>query len=136
MFARHFAHERDEQHVVIHGQIALFVDGGELKLIGRHLIVARLAGNAETEGLNFEIAHEFGHALGDGAEIVVFHLLILGAVVPHEGASGEQEVGAGGVEPFVHEEVLLFPTEVGVYVHRLVVEIGANGFGGVVDGGD
>ena len=83
MFARHFAHERDEQHVVIHGQIALFVDGGELKLIGGHLIVARLAGNAETEGLNFEIAHEFGHTLGDGAEIVVFHLLILGAVVPH-----------------------------------------------------
>ena len=84
VFARHFAHERDEQHVVIHSQIALFVDGGELKLIGSHLIVARLAGNTETEGLNFEIAHEFGHALGDGAEIVVFHLLILGAVVPHE----------------------------------------------------
>ena len=136
MFARHFAHERDEQHVVIDRQVALFVDGGELKLVGGHFIVARLAGNAETEGLYFEIAHEFGHALGDGAEIVVFHLLILGAVVPHEGASGEQEVGARGVEAFVDEEVLLFPTEVGVYAHRLVVEVGTNGFGGAVHCGD
>ena len=32
VLAGYFAHERDEQHVVIHGQVALFVDGGELKL--------------------------------------------------------------------------------------------------------
>ena len=90
VLASDFAHERDEQHVVIDRQVALFVDGGEFKLVGGHFVVARLAGNAEPEGLYFEIAHEFGHALGDGTEIVVFHLLILGAVVPHEGASGEQ----------------------------------------------
>ena len=136
VLASDFAHERDEQHVVIDRQVALFVDGGELKLVGGHFVVTRLAGNAETEGLYFEIAHEFGHALGDGTEIVVFHLLILGAVVPHEGASGEQEVGARGVEAFVDEEVLLFPTEVGVYAHGLVVEVGANGFGGAVHCGD
>ena len=46
---RHFAHERDEQHVVIDRQVALFVDGGELKLVGGHFVVARLAGDAETE---------------------------------------------------------------------------------------
>ena len=67
----HFLHQTHEQHVVVDGQIALLVDRG-------HLVVARLTGDAQFEGLYFEIFHERLHALGNGAKVVVVHLLVLG----------------------------------------------------------
>ena len=74
----HFLHQTHEQHVVVDGQIALLVDRGQFKLVGGHLVVARLTRDAQFEGMYFEIFHERLHALGNGAKVVVVHLLVLG----------------------------------------------------------
>ena len=96
--------------------------------------MARLAGNAELEGLNLKVAHESRHAFGNGAEVVVVHLLVLGRVMAHERAAGHQQVGACGVEPFVHEKILLLPTEVRDHFLHVGVEELCHGRGGLVHG--
>ena len=134
VLARHAGHERHEQHIVVNGQVAFLEDGGEFKLVGGHLVVARLAGDAEFEGADFEVAHKFGHTFGDGAEVVVVHLLVLAALVPHQGAARQEEVGACGIEALVNEEIFLLPTEVGADALHIGAEIAGYGSGGAVDG--
>ncbi len=97
VLACNLAHERHDEHVVVYGQVALFENRRKLKLVGSNLVVARLAGDAEFESLDFEVAHEFLYAFGDSSEVVVVHLLVLSRVVAHEGATREQQVGACGV---------------------------------------
>ena len=119
---------------MVDGEVALLIDGRELKLIGSHLVVTCLDGNGELEGLHFEVLHEGLHAVGDGAEVVVVHLLVLGALMAHEGASGEHEVGACRVESLVDEEVLLLPTEVDGHLAHVVIEERADVGGSLVHG--
>ena len=97
---------------MVDGQIGFFEDGRELELVGCHLVVSGLAGDAQLEGLHLEVLHEVAHAQGYGTKVVVVHLLVLGRIVTHEGAAGHEQVGASGVESLVDEEVLLFPPEV------------------------
>ena len=78
VLAGHLLHERHEQHVVVYGQVGLLEDGSQLKLVGSHLVVTGLTGDAQFEGADFQILHEGLYTVGDGAEIVVFHLLVLG----------------------------------------------------------
>ena len=132
----HLLHQTHDEHVVIHGEVGFLKDGGQLKLVGSHLVVARLAGDAQLERLYFKVFHEGGHTLGDGAEVVVVHLLVFGAGVAHEGASGQQHVGACAVEPFVHEEVFLLPAQVGDHLVDFGVEVAGHLCGGFVHGFD
>ncbi len=76
--ARHLFHEHHQQHVVVYREVRLLEDRGKLKLVGRSLIVACLAGDAQFESLNLKVAHEGCHTFGDRAEVVVVHLLVLG----------------------------------------------------------
>ena len=115
-------HERHEEHVVIDGKVALLEDGGELELVGSYLVMARLTGNGELKGLYLEVFHEGLDTVGDGAEVVIVHLLVLGTLVTHEGATGHEEVGTGAVEAFVDEEVLLLPAEIDGDLLDIVVE--------------
>ena len=130
----HALHERHEQHVVVHGEVGLLEDRSALKLVGGHLVVACLYRYAKFESLDLEVLHEGLHALRDGAEIVVVHLLVLGALVAHERASGEDEVGTRGVEVLVDEEILLLPSQVGDDLLHVGIEIVAHVSGGHVDG--
>ena len=75
---------------MVHGKISVLEDGSHLKLVGCHLVVTCLAGYAQLQRLNLEVTHEGCHALGDGTEIVVVHLLVLGTVVAHECATCQQ----------------------------------------------
>ena len=77
MLARHVAHERHDEHIVVDGQVTLFVDRGELELVRGDLVVACLDRNAEFQRLDFQLLHEGCHSLRNGAEVVVFHLLVL-----------------------------------------------------------
>lgn len=77
VLAGYLTHQRHDEHVVVDGQIAFFKDGGEFKLVGGYLVVTCFAGDAEFECLNLEVTHEFLHTFGDGAEVMVVHLLIL-----------------------------------------------------------
>ena len=98
--------------------------------------MAGFARDTQFEGLDFEVLHKLRHAFGNGAEIVVVHLLIFGTVVSHQGAAGEEQVGACGIESFVDEEVFLFPTEVGLYLPHIVVEVLAHLKSGFIDGSE
>ena len=98
--------------------------------------MACFAGDAEFESLDFEVAHEFCDAFGDGAKVVVLHLLVLGGIVSHEGTSGQQEVGACGIESLIDEEVFLFPAEVGGDASDVGVKVFADGSGSLIDCGE
>ncbi len=81
--------------------------------------------------MNLKVFHEGLHAVGDGSEVVVVHLLVLRALVAHEGAARHEQVGTGGVEPFVDEEVLLLPAKVHLHLAHVVVEVLADILGGL-----
>ncbi len=123
VLACHFANQRHQQHVVVYGQIAFLVYRSQFKLVGSHFVVACLAGYAKLKSLYFQVFHECGHAAWYGTEVVVVHLLVFGRIVAHQRASRQHKVGAGGIEAFVHQEVLLFPAQVGVNMFRVGIEI-------------
>ena len=93
MMAGDALHELHEQHIMVDGEVALLVDGCQLELVRCHLVVTRLHGNAQLEGLYLQVFHECLHALGDGTEVVVVHLLVLRRVVAHQRATRQHEVG-------------------------------------------
>ena len=65
------------------GEIGLLEDGRELKLVGRHFVVTGLDRDAKAVRFDFKVKHEGFHTRGNGAEIVVLELLVLGALVAH-----------------------------------------------------
>ena len=69
--------------------------------------MARLDRNAQLEQLALDLEHEGQHALGNGAEIMVFELLALGRLGAEERAAGGEQVGTGEVEVAVDQEVFL-----------------------------
>ena len=95
---------------MVNGEVALLEDGGQLELVGGYLVMACLAGDAKLQGFDLQVLHEGGYTAGDGAEVVVVHLLVLGRVMSHEGAACHYQVGACGIEVFINEEILLFPS--------------------------
>ena len=94
--------------------------------------MACLAGNGKFEGLYLEVFHEGLHAVGDGAEVVVVHLLVLGTLVAHQCATCKHEVGAGRVEALIHEEIFLFPSEVASNLAHIIIEELAHVGGGAI----
>ena len=95
---------------MVDGKVAFLENRCKLELVGGYLVMACLYGNAQLEGLYLQVFHECRHTCGYRAEIVVFELLVLRSLVPHERAACEQQVGTGRVKPFVNEEVLLLPS--------------------------
>ena len=82
--------------------------------------------------LDLEIEHESLHARGDGSEIVILKLLVLGRFVTHQGAAGQHQVGARGVEALVDKEVFLLPAEICAYMFHLRVKHAGHGGRGLV----
>ncbi len=114
-------------------QVALLEYRRQLELVGRYLVVAGVGRDSEAVAFQLQVKHESFYAGGDGAEIMVFELLVLGALVTHEGAAGHHEVGTGGIQGLVDEEVFLFPTEEAVDVVDLLVEVSRDAGSGLVD---
>ncbi len=131
--ARDLIHDCHQQLVVVVGQIDLLVDRSQLELVGRHFVVARLQRDAEHQAFVFEIAHERHHALGNGAEIVILQLLVLGRLVSHERTAGKHQIGAHSPQALVDEKVLLLPAQIGVYPLDRLVEVAAHLGRGAVD---
>ena len=101
------------QLVLIHRQVAGRVDGGQLMLGGRHLVVLGGGGDAQLPQLLIEVRHEGAHPLPDDAEILVVQLLSLGRGSAEEGAAGVDEVPALEILLPVHQEILLFWAHLG-----------------------
>ena len=111
---------------MVDGEVALLVDGCQLELVRSHLVVTRLHGNTQLEGLYLQVFHERLHALGDGTEVVVIHLLVLRRIVAHQRATCQHKVGTRRVEAFVDEEVFLLPTQIGLHLAYLRIKVVAN----------
>ncbi len=122
----HTLHQTHQEHVMVNGKIALFENRRQLKLVRSHLIMAGLTRNTEFECLDFQIFHECLHALRNSSEIVVVHLLILGRIVSHQRTSGKHQVRASRIETFIHEEIFLFPSQVGLHLLHLRIEVMAH----------
>ena len=54
---------------------------------------------------------------------MVFKLLILCRFMAHQCAAGHHEVGTGGIECFVNEEILLFPAEIRDHMLHVGIKI-------------
>lgn len=79
--------------------------------------MARFGRDAEFPKGFVHVHHEFQHAVLDGAEVVVFHLLVLGGHIAEEGAPAHHQVRAQGIKLLVHQEVFLFRPQVGADVN-------------------
>ena len=66
--------------------------------------------------------HKGSHTGRDSTEIVVLQLLVLGTFMSHQRPFGETQVGTGGIECLVYQEIFLFPTKVGVYLLHFGME--------------
>ena len=77
MLTCHLLHQRHQQHVMVYGEVHLLVYGRKFKLVWCHLVVACLARNGQFECLYLKVFHERLHAVGDGAKVMVVHLLVL-----------------------------------------------------------
>ena len=81
------------QHLVVGRQVAVFEDRGDFILGRGHFVVARLDRHAELEQLALRVGHAGQHALGDGAEVLVFQFLALGRRGAEKRAAGVEEIG-------------------------------------------
>ena len=94
-------------HLVIGGDVRVLEHRRNLVLARRDLVVARLHRHAALVQLGLHLHHVGQHALGDRAEVLVFHLLALGRPRAEERAAGVDQVGPVEEEVPVDEEVFL-----------------------------
>ena len=112
-----------QHQVVVIGQVGLLKDGRQLKLVGGHLVVTGGHRNAQLVRLHLKVLHERRHALWDGPKVVVVQLLTLCRGRAEEGATCHRQIGTGGVQRLVHQEVLLLPAQGGVHLGDVLVEV-------------
>ena len=104
LLAQNFHH----QHVVVDRQVHVLKQRSQFKLRGRHFVVAGLGRDSQSPEFLFHVAHEIKDTGLDGAEIMVFQLLVLGGRGAEKGATRLDQVRAVQVEVLVNEEVFLF----------------------------
>ena len=126
MLLRHALHDGHNKQVMIIGQVNIFKDRRHLELIRGNLIMTGLNGNAGFESLVFQFPHESQHTCRNSSEVMVLELLRLGAVMAHERTAGEHQVRTRVIKCFIYQEILLFPTQICVYVFDLLVKITAH----------
>ena len=126
MFLRHTLHDTHYEQVMIVCQIDLFEDWCHLKLVGCHLVMPRPDRDTCLESFVLQIAHERQHTCRNSSEIMILELLRLGAIMSHERTTGEHQIRTGVIKRFIHQEILLFPAEVRVYVFDLFIKVRAH----------
>ena len=114
VFRRHPSQHLHRHHLVISGDVGVLEDRGELELAGRDLVVPRLHRHADLVELALDVHHEGEHALGDGAEVVVLHLLALRRAGAEQRAAGVDQVRTAEIELPVDKKVLLLGAAGGV----------------------
>ena len=107
-------HQVHDELVLVIGEVGLAEDGRQLELVGRHLVMTGLDRDAQPVAGDLQIPHEGSDARRDRGEVMVVQLLVLGRIVAEQCASCNHQVRAGSIEPLVHEEILLLPTQVGI----------------------
>ena len=91
--ARHLFHGFHHELVVIHCDIGRLVDRSKFMLCGSHLVMLGLCRHSQLPQLQIQILHVCAHALSDGSEIVILHLLSFGCGSSEQCASRKNKVG-------------------------------------------
>ena len=121
VFGRDLLHDLHGQLVVVGGDVGRAVDGRDLVLGGRHLVVLGLGQDAELPELLIQVLHICLDPRLYAAEIVVVELLALGRAGAEEGAAGADQVAALLEELLIDEEVLLLGADGGVHAPDVLV---------------
>ena len=103
----HFRHENHQEHVLVNSLGGLAEHRCALELVRSHLVMSCLARDGQLQCLDFQFLHKCLNSVGDGSEIMVIHLLVLGTFMAHQGASGKHQVGTRRVQACIHQKVLL-----------------------------
>ena len=93
--------------VMVHRNVCLIIDRGQLMLRGRDLIVLRLCGDAELPELDVHIPHKRGDPSADDAVVMVIELLALGRHGAEQRPPCIDEILAFQVLLPVDQEILL-----------------------------
>ena len=115
MLRGNLLHYLHGQLVVVGGDVCCGVDGCQLMLRGRNLVVLGLCENAELPELLVEVGHVCRDSRLDNSEIVVVHLLTLGRLCAEERASAENQILALFIERLVNEEIFLLGADGGAH---------------------
>ena len=115
--AGRLAEHRHDELVMVAGEVAGLIGGGDLVLAGGDFVVAGLHRHAKAVKLAFHVGHEGKDAAGDDAVILVVEFLALGGMSAEDGAACDEQVGAGGDECAIDEEVFLLKAAVGADGH-------------------
>ena len=97
---------------MVNSQVRLLIDRGDLELVRGHLVMTSLTRNSQLQRLDLQVLHERLYTIRNRTEIVVVHLLVLGRVMSHQCSTCQHQVRTGGIQTFIHQEILLFPSEV------------------------
>ena len=108
------------QLVFVTGAVGIGVDGRDLVLGRRNLVVLRLGQHAQLPQLLIQLPHERGYPGFDGAVIVVVQLLPLGGTGTEQRAAAQLQILALTVYLLVDQEVLLLRA----YLRRDMLRLG------------
>ena len=100
-------HDNHQHHVLVYGLGGLTVHRSTLKLVRSHLIVPCLEQNTELVCLCLKILHECADLGGNGTEIMVFKLLVLGGSMADDCPVAEHKVRPCIVQRLVYKEIFL-----------------------------
>ena len=77
MLTRHTFQRLHNQLIIVNSDVCLCVNGSQLMLRRRNLIVLRLCGHSHFPQFDINVLHKRGNSLTDGSEIMIIHLLSL-----------------------------------------------------------
>ena len=92
MLACDALHQIHHQLVMVICQVAVFENGGQLKLVGSYFVVTGFHRYAQFVAFYFKLFHKGCDTWRDGAEVMIFQLLILSRRVSHQGTSSQSKV--------------------------------------------
>ena len=136
MLAGDGVHQVHHQLILVVRKIGVAIDGRHLELIGSHLVMPGLQRNAQAQAFDFQFAHERCDTGWNRTEIVVVQLLVFRRHMPHQRPAGYHEVGAGSIQVFIHQEILLLPAQIAVDLVHGGVEEAADGYRSAGNGPD
>ena len=106
------AHQRHNEHIVVDSQVAFLINRSELKLVGATSLWRVLQGMPNSSDWISKSRMNSTITLGNGAKVVVVHLLVFGRIVSHQGSARQEQVGTRRIKTFIHQEIFLFPTQI------------------------
>ena len=114
-------HELHHQQVLVHRDVGVGIDRGQLMLRGGHLVVLGFGIDAHAPECLVQIGHKRGNAGFEGTEIVVLQLLPLGRRRAEQRAPGKHKVGPAVVHGLVNDKVFLLGPHIHVHTPGGVV---------------